>query len=665
MTPSRSVGQEKTLAPWDISVTHGEVCLHHQAGVLWKKAETQIELADGATLKPVEKKLTGSTLVFAFPGGCTARHQFVQADGWLQISTTLTHAGPHPLRLRQVRVLAGTLGAQPWQRIFAQSETMTGITGIFRPAEKFISDSCLGLTDPAGTSALVFGFENLDHAFHRFRLETSPAELRLTPFCLREDVPLAPGATLEISPLRIGRGESLSRLMDEYAHAVARNMAARPSGQTMTGWCSWYHYYGQETSTDILANARNFASSPLRGKLKVIQIDDGWNLPARGHPRNWGDWFHGEKFPQGMQAVAEELHSLGFQAGLWLAPFSADPGSLLAKEHPDWLLRTPASPNGEPAPAGPGQVFGLDLTHPEVLAWLRTTFDRVFREWGFDYVKIDFLIHALQPGKRHDPAKTSVEAFRQGMQVIRESAGADRFILNCGSPLGPAIGLCDAMRIGFDVGGRWDAPMRLGEWPQGNCSIRAAAYPALFRQWMHRVWWQNDPDCLLVRDRAVPFEIEAMTKLKTELPAPNLAVAPSDFGLSRAEAEFWVRAVWFTGSMGMVSEVWSELSPERQALLQRAFPPHPWKVRWLDHYEHPDVCVLQTQDGPAMVGIFNLSEEPRTLTLPQSRLPPTTRWHEWLSGETIALEGSHAVFPALPPRSARIWMADAVSHHRK
>ncbi|NDG83246.1 MAG: hypothetical protein EBX44_15835 [Betaproteobacteria bacterium] len=251
-----------------------------------------------------------------------------------------------------------------------------------------------------------------------------------------------------------------------------------------------------------------------------------------------------------------------------------------------------------------------------------------------------------------------MEAFRQGMQVIRDCAGKDKFILNCGSPLGPAIGLCDGMRIGFDVGGRWDAPMRLEEWPQGNCSLRAAAYPTLFRQWMNRVWWQNDPDCLLVRDRAVCFEVEAMTRLKTELPAPDLAVAPSDFGLSRAEAEFWVRAVWFTGGMALVSEVWPELAPDRQALLQHAFPPHPWKVRWLDHYEQPDVCVLQTQEGPSMIGLLNLSEESRTVTLPRSRLPAFPRWREWLSGESIILEDTPARFPALPPRSARIWMAD-------
>jgi hypothetical protein len=59
-----------------------------------------------------------------------------------------------------------------------------------------------------------------------------------------------------------------------------------------------------------------------------------------------------------------------------------------------------------------------------------------------------------------------------------------------------------------------------------------------------------------------------------------------------------------------------------------------------------------------MVGLFNLSEESRSVTVPRSRLPASAPWREWLSGETITLEESLARFPVLPPRSASIWMAE-------
>jgi len=90
------------------------------------------------------------------------------------------------------------------------------------------------------------------------------------------------------------------------------------------------------------------------------------------------------------------------------------------------------------------------------------------------------------------------QAFREALRTVR-SVAKDRFVLACGSPMGPAVGLCDGMRIGYDVSSRWWVPMNLGAWPSGNCNIRAAAIHTFWRQWMHQVWWQNDPDCLVVR----------------------------------------------------------------------------------------------------------------------------------------------------------------------
>jgi hypothetical protein len=60
-----------------------------------------------------------------------------------------------------------------------------------------------------------------------------------------------------------------------------------------------------------------------------------------------------------------------------------------------------------------------------------------------------------------------------------------------------------------------------------------------------------------------------------------------------------------------------------------------------------------------MVGMFNLSEESRTITFPRSCLAGSSTWTEWLSGEKLALDGDTALFPVLPPRSARVWGADS------
>ncbi|HSK88158.1 MAG TPA: hypothetical protein VK880_07380, partial [Anaerolineales bacterium] len=61
------------------------------------------------------------------------------------------------------------------------------------------------------------------------------------------------------------------------------------------------------------------------------------------------------------------------------------------------------------------------------------------------------------PGKRHAdmPRET---ACRQGLKTMREAMGAEAFFLTCGAPILPSLGLCDALRIGPDVSGKWEDP---------------------------------------------------------------------------------------------------------------------------------------------------------------------------------------------------------------
>jgi alpha-galactosidase len=100
------------------------------------------------------------------------------------------------------------------------------------------------------------------------------------------------------------------------------------------------------------------------------------------------------------------------------------------------------------------ESYALDTTHPEVIDWLRNLIGKV-KGWGFDYLKLDFLSAGALPGKRHIdiPRET---AFRQALQAMREAAG-DAYLLLCGVPILPAIGVCDAIRVGADVANLWDS----------------------------------------------------------------------------------------------------------------------------------------------------------------------------------------------------------------
>jgi len=245
-------------------------------------------------------------------------------------------------------------------------------------------------------------------------------------------------------------------------------------------WCSWYSFYEEIREDYIMNVCEDLVNYPF----DVIQIDDGWQNKV-------GDWIPNKKFPSGMGALADKIHQMGKKPGLWLAPLLVVPSSELFKNHNDWLLK---SKNGSLVNAGFNwneELFALDTTNPEVLDWLKKLMETV-RNWGYDYIKLDFLYAGALNGVRYEdiPRET---AFRLGLKTLREATG-DAFLLTCGTPILPSIGLCDAMRIGPDVFGEWTPFIE-------NRLLNNYAVPGAqnaIRTSLNRLWLkplvQTDPD---------------------------------------------------------------------------------------------------------------------------------------------------------------------------
>ncbi|TSA29300.1 MAG: alpha-galactosidase [Verrucomicrobiaceae bacterium] len=539
---------------------------------------------------------------------------------------------------------------------------MNGETGLREAGEKCRSSGVMGWTNGGGSRAVVAGF--LDHSTSNTRLEAvhfAGGEWRVTATIFREGIELAPGGTLEASQFWLQTGPELSALLEQYADSVAGTMGKRKKKSAESGWCSWYHYYGKETFDDVVSCATELAASPAAAFLRTVQIDDGWNRAATANlPEAWGDWeAHPDKFPSGMAEAARRIHEMGFRAGLWLAPLAVARESRFFQEHADWLVqqRDPETGETSPAPTDNPDVFSLDCTHPQAIAWLRETFRRVFREWNFDYVKIDFLHYGAREGIRHDPAATSIEAYRRGLEAINCEAGPGKFILGCGAPLLASVGLVDGMRVACDVGGRWLFDPGWPDWPVGNCSIRAAAIPSLWSQWMHGRWWQNDPDCLVVRDSSPSYERAFFERLEKETAIKNPGYITTAPGLTPEEAGLWTRLVWMTGGMAFLSEVWSGLPADRRDMLMKCFPAHGRKVSVLDWFGMPDAAVLVARGRPSLCAIFHFGDSVLRPEISAKKLGLSRSWtlRERWSGEELHGNGAVVVFPEMPPHSGRIW----------
>ena len=119
-----------------------------------------------------------------------------------------------------------------------------------------------------------------------------------------------------------------------------------------------------------------------------------------------------------------------------------------------------------------------------------------FRELGIDFFKIDFLYAAALEGGRHQDVPP-VEAYRRGLRLVRDAIGPAAYLLGCGAPIPPSVGLVDAMRVSPDIGATYEPPQ--GDLSQG--SQRSAVLSGVGRAWQHGRFWVNDPDCLIARSQ--------------------------------------------------------------------------------------------------------------------------------------------------------------------
>ena len=237
-------------------------------------------------------------------------------------------------------------------------------------------------------------------------------------------------------------------------------------------WCSWYDYFEDVAQSDVVENLE--AIDRLDLPVDVLQVDDGWESAV-------GDWLDLSPGFSSLRELASRIRDSGRRAGIWVAPFTVAEHSRVATEHPDWLVPGGGYNWG-------GRLAGLDLTLPAVRDHLRHVFDEL-RGAGFDYFKLDFVYTGALPGRRSQDA-TEVAAYRSGLELVREAVGADAYLVGCGAPILPSIGLVDAMRVSADTYHPDDVDM-VGEL-RGQVNNEA-------RAWQHGRWWVNDGDCVVAR----------------------------------------------------------------------------------------------------------------------------------------------------------------------
>lgn len=472
----------------------------------------------------------------------------------------------------------------------AKTLRILGCDGLTPGDTERASYSFLAVADPSSRSGVVAGWVShrrgsgivLSRPEKSFVLSRAEiGGLRIEGRSEYGKLRIEPGQSVEGETFAIGYFDDALRGLEAYADAVAavNHVKLKP---IPSGYCTWYsNPHGNAADEVHLAELAKFSKQHLVPfGFNVVQIDDGWQLARR----DFTDYRHGNnaRYPSGMKATADTIRGLGETAGLWLIPFGWDPTRPVFKDHQDWFVKRPDGKTPFEV-RWAGTCF--DMTHPGAREFLREVVSRTTRDWGYRYLKIDGLWTGMaceilypQPTVRddklgeavfHDPSKTNLEAYRDGLKLVREAAGPDTYIVGCNiaqnmRTLGGSFGLVDAMRVGRDIKASWDKILPCME-------MGSRLY------FFHNRVWHNDPDCLMLRE---PLTLD--------------------------QARAWGTWIAISGQLNIVSEWLPGLPAERLDVVRRTMPNTGLCGRPLDLFSEESPRIWRLTDGTReIIGLFN------------------------------------------------------------
>jgi hypothetical protein len=179
------------------------------------------------------------------------------------------------------------------------------------------------------------------------------------------------------------------------ANAEDNGVGAKPA----LGWSSWSFVRHNPTAANIESTAKAMKDSGLSDVgFNYVNVDDFWyQCPGSQGPNvdQYGRWVTDEtKFPSsgtenGIQVVADYVHSLGLKFGLYVTPGISKQAVAqnTAIEGTPYHAADIATTATEKNYNCKGMV-GIDYTKPGAQQFVNSWADQ-FAGWGVDYVKID------------------------------------------------------------------------------------------------------------------------------------------------------------------------------------------------------------------------------------------------------------------------------------
>ena len=195
---------------------------------------------------------------------------------------------------------------------------------------------------------------------------------------------LEPGESFQTPECElVWSGSGLDGMSAQYhrfcrEHIVRGPWAHRPRPILLNNWEATYFDFNQEKLLHLAKTGADLG-------IELFVLDDGWFGKRNTDTCSLGDWtVNREKLPDGLEGLALKIHSFGMKFGLWVEPEMISPDSDLYRAHPDWCIHM----NGRERIESRNQLV-LDLSRPEVCAYVEEAISSLLASGSIDYIKWD------------------------------------------------------------------------------------------------------------------------------------------------------------------------------------------------------------------------------------------------------------------------------------
>lgn len=193
----------------------------------------------------------------------------------------------------------------------------------------------------------------------------------------------------------------------------------------LMGWSSW-NAFRVNISEDVIKRQGDLmVSKGLKDAgYKFVNIDDGFF-----GTRDKSGKMHANpaRFPNGMEPVVSHIHQLGLKAGIYTDAGNNTCGSMAAEDQ-------------DKSGVGAG-IYGHELQDAELY----------FREWGFDFIKIDYCggsYLGLSEEDRYTSIRNNIDKAKEGIALN---------ICRWAFPGTWARDVADSWRISGDISAHWNS----------------------------------------------------------------------------------------------------------------------------------------------------------------------------------------------------------------